>query len=141
VTFSNGAKGKIASNSTATQLFITNLTGLAAGNLMATVTVEGFSSIVEQVATVLPYVKPSTIALSPKTKTLVIHGLGFYGPASKSSVAFSNGATGTVSRVTATTLIITDLMGLTPGPLEITSVTSNGVSNATTVQVAMVVAL
>jgi hypothetical protein len=138
VIFSNGVKGKIASNSTATQLFITNLTGLVAGNLTAIVTVDGFSSLSEQIATVIPDIFTSEADLAPTAKTLVIHGAGFSSNNHSDIVTFSGGVTGTVMSATATTLTVSDLMGLTAGPLNVITVTSNGISNTTSVEVAEV---
>jgi predicted membrane protein len=128
VTFSNGVKGKIASNSTATQLFITNLTGLVAGNLMAAVTVDGLTSASEDVAVVVPVVSQGTAVLAPTAKSLVIHGFGFSANKALDKVIFTAGETGTVASATATTLIVTDLTGLAAGLLE-ASVEINGIDS------------
>jgi hypothetical protein len=138
VTFSNGVKGKIASNSTATQLFITNLTGLVAGNLTATVTADGFSSLSDQVATVIPDIFTSETELPPTAKSLLIHGAGFSSDKADDIVTFGGGVTGTVTSASTTTLIVSDLVGLVAGPLNVITMTSNGKSNTTSVEVAVV---
>jgi hypothetical protein len=118
-------------------LFITNLTGLVAGNLMATVTVDGFTSLIEQVATVIPDIFTSVADLAPTAKSLVIRGAGFSSKKAGDIVTFSGGVTGTVTNATATTLTVSDLMGLVAGPLSLT-VTSNGISNGIETEVANV---
>ena len=53
-------------------------------------------------------------------------------------MTFSGGATGTVTKATATTLVVTGLSGLTVGPLA-AIVTSNSISSASAIQVATVI--
>jgi hypothetical protein len=108
-----------------------------AGDLMAMVTVGGVSSSSEQVATVTPTVTESAADLATDATSLVIHGFGFSITASDDSIAFADGATGVVTKATATTLTVTDLVGLTAGSLK-AIVISNGVSSGADVEVANV---
>ena len=136
VTFSGGVKGRVI-NATPTQLTVAGLSGLAAGSLSASVTVGGFSSASEQVATIAPVVTPGAVILAATATTLVIRGVGFSSIAADNTVTFSGGATGIVSHATATTLTVTSLSGLTTGSLTAT-VTTKGVNSGAGVQVAMV---
>ncbi len=122
VTFSGGATGTVSS-AMLTQLTVTNLTGLVAGNLSATVKVNGQSSPSTQVATVQPVVTANTTNLSGDAASLVIDGFGFSSTAASNKVTFNTG-TGNVTGATATTLTVTGLSGLVLGTLTAT-VTSN----------------
>ena len=94
VTFSGGAKGKVAS-ATATTLTVTALTGPDGGNLTATVKVDGVSSgAAVQVATVMPVVAASTANLAVNATSLVIHGFGFSSVAGNDTVTFSTARQG-----------------------------------------------
>ena len=138
VTFSGGATGAVT-GATATQLTVTGLTGLVVGPLTASVTVSGFSSgNPVQVATVIPVVTPSAVNLPANATTFSISGFGFSNTAANDTVTFSGGATGTVTAATATQLTVTRLTGLVAGPLS-ASVTVNGVSSGSPVQVATVI--
>jgi len=136
VTFSGGVTGTVSS-ATATQLTVTNLSGLAAGSLSASVTVGGVTSPVVQVATVQPVVSANAAPLAANATGLVINGFGFSSTAASDTVTFSGGATGTVTSATATTLTVTNLSGLVLGSLS-ASVTVGGVSSGPSVPVATV---
>jgi hypothetical protein len=138
VTFSGGATGTVTS-ATATTLTVTSLSGLVAGALNASVTVNSVSSGAPvQVATVVPVITSSTADLAANATSMTIAGFGFDTNAANDSVTFSGGATGTVTSATATTLTVTSLSGLVAGVLN-ASVTVNSVSSGAPVQVATVV--
>jgi hypothetical protein len=137
VTFGGGATGTVLS-ATATQLTIAALSGLVAGPLTASALVDGVSSgNPVEVAAVTPVVTASTATLPATSTTLTISGFGFDTNAANDVVTFSGGTTGTVTSATNTTLTVTDLAGLAVGPL-LASVTVDGVSGSTPVQVATV---
>jgi hypothetical protein len=136
VKFSGEVAGKVI-KATPTQLTVANLTGLAVGSLTATVTVRGVSSDQQQVATVVPVVRPGKSTLGVGASTVVIHGYGFSSTAANDLVQFSDGATGNVTQATATTLVVTGLSGALAGSLAVI-VTNNGVASAAYVQVAIV---
>ncbi len=128
VTFNGGVTG-IVSGAMPTQLTITNLSGLVAGNLLASVTASGMSSLSVQVATVVPVVTAYTANLAANATSLVIHGFGFSSTAANNTVTFGCGVTGTVSSATATALTVTNLSGLTTVGNLTATVTSNSVSS------------
>jgi hypothetical protein len=136
VTFGSGVTGTV-SHATTTQLTITNLTGLVAGNLSALVTASGVISRVEEVATVTPVVTARAISIAAAATSVVIQGFGFSSTAANNTVTFNNGTTGIVTSATATTLTVTDLSGLTQGSLT-AIVISNGVSSGDDMEVANV---
>jgi hypothetical protein len=129
VKFLDGTKGTV-SQASPTQLNITGITGLVGGNLLATVTVSGTTSASTEVATVQPLVTSSAANL-PANQTLVIHGVGFSATASDNQVAFSDGATGTVTSATATTLTVTGLSGFIAGSVNVIA-TTGGVASTST---------
>ncbi len=145
VTFSNGVTGTVSS-ATSTSLTVTSLSGLSSltggAALNASVTVDGVSSgSMVQVATVAPVVTSSTASLAANATSITISGLGFDATAAHDSVTFSNGVTGTVSSATVTSLTVTSLSGLsslTGGAALNASVTVDGVSSGSMVQVATV---
>ena len=138
VTFSNGATGTVTAASS-TQLTVSDLSGLIAGNLKASVTVSGYSSgAMKQVANVTPVVTGSTAGLASNDPHLIIDGFGFAPTAGNNTVKFSNGTTGKVIAATATQLIVGNLSGLTAGALDAV-VTSNHQSSGSPVQVATVI--
>ncbi len=138
VSFSGGASGTVTSASS-TQLTVTSLSGLLVGNLTASVTVSGVSSgTAVQVGTVIPVVTSSTANLAANASSLTINGFGFDSTASNNAVSFSGGVTGTVTSASSTQLTVTSLSGLVLGNLT-ASVTVNGISSGTAVQVATVV--
>lgn len=74
-----------------------------------------------------PTLTANTAGLPADATTLVIHGSGFSTTPADDVVTFSNGATGTVTAATATQLTVTNLRGLTLGPLTaVVTVTTNG---------------
>ncbi len=138
VSFSGGVAGTVTSASS-TQLTVTSLSGLAVGNLTASVTVDGVSSgTAVEVAAVIPVVTSSTGNLAANATSLTINGFGFSTTASNNTVSFSGGVTGTVTSASSTQLTVTSLSGLVVGNLT-ASVSVNGVSSGTAVQVATVI--
>jgi hypothetical protein len=136
VTFNSGA-GTVTAV-TSTTLTVSYLGGLIAGPLTATVHSNGFNSAPVVVATVVPGMTASTVALAGNATSLTIYGFGFSPIAANNIVTFSNGTTGIVTASNATTLVVSKLTGLVGGPLAAT-VTSNGISSAIPIQVAKVV--
>jgi hypothetical protein len=136
VAFSGGVTGSISA-ATNNSLSIDDFSGLVAGALSVTVTVDGAGGSQTQVAMVTPAVSSNTNNLSPIATTLTIDGFGFDSNAANDSIAFSGGATGTVSTATSTTLNVTGLTGLVAGPLT-AIVTVNGTSSSSAVEVAVV---
>lgn len=137
VKFTGGVTGTVVPVSS-TQLNITHLAGLLAGNLSATVTVNAIPATSQQVATVQPFITTSSADLGINATTFVIHGSGFSTTLKDDTVVFGGGVTGKLAAATATTLTITGLTGLALGTLTVT-VTSNGVTSTTDVPVATVV--
>jgi len=139
VTFNNGAAGTVSA-ATATQLTVSLTTGpTTAGplNIVVTTNAAGSGSAV-QVATVAPVVTSSTAHLAANASSVIIAGLGFDTNSSNDTIIFDNGAVGTVTAATATSLTVS----LTTTPTTAGSfsavVTSNGVSSGVPVQVAAV---
>src|SRR6185312_2824240 len=60
-----------------------------------------------QVASVIPVVTSSTASLAITATTLTINGFGFDPTAGNNTVAFNDGAVGTVTAATATSLTVT----------------------------------
>ena len=107
VTFVGGAKGTVAF-ATPNTLIVTGITGLVAGELQASIKVNGVSSGTPvQVATVTPVVKAVTSSLGASASTLVIHGFGFSSTPDNNSVTLSASNTFTITSATATTLTLT----------------------------------
>src|SRR5947208_12636970 len=78
----------------------------------------GFSSgAAVQVATVVPVVTSSTANLAANATTLTINGFGFSNTAADNTASFSGGVRGMVTATTAFTLTVSNLAGLTGGPL------------------------
>ncbi len=137
VVFNNDAVGTVTA-ATATALTVTFSTAPTAGNLTAVVTRNGVSSgIAVQVALMKPVVTASTTILSADLTTLLIAGTGFSTTAGNNAVAFNNGAVGTVSAATSTSLTVTFSTKPIAGPLT-ASVTTNGVSSDNATQVAAI---
>jgi len=138
VTFNNGAVGTVAS-ATATQLTVTLTTApTTAGALNATVVTNGASGTATQVATVSPVVTSSTAFLAANANSVIIAGLGFDTTLANDAISFDNGAVGSITAATSTSLTVS----LTTRPVTAGSftavVTSNGVSSGAPVQVALV---
>jgi uncharacterized repeat protein (TIGR03803 family) len=84
-----------------------------------------------------PVVTPSTANLSATATSLTIIGSGFSSTPTNDTVAFDNGVTGATA--TSLTVRLSGLGGLTAGTALHASVTVNGVSSGSTVQVATTV--
>ena len=136
VTFGGGAYGTVTA-ATPTQLTVSNLTGLTAGNLPTFIIVNGQGGGPASIATVSPVVTSSTAALADDGSTLTIHGFGFDANPANDAVTFSGDATGDVTAATSTQLTVTGLSGLTVGDLT-ASVESDGVGSGGAMQVANV---
>jgi hypothetical protein len=142
VTFDDNAVGSVTA-ATATQLTVTfSAQPAALGALNATVSVTGVGSAGPvQVATIVaPAVVTSNTANLPiNAPLLVIAGSGFSATAANNSVVFNDGAIGSVTAATATSLTV----GLTTAPTAVGNltavVTSNGLSSGAPVQVATVI--
>jgi hypothetical protein len=138
VTFNNGAVGTVSA-ATATQLTVTLTTPpTTAGALNATVVTNGASGTATQVGTVAPVVTSSNAFLAANANSVIIAGLGFDTTLANDSITFDNGAVGSITAATSTSLTVS----LTTRPVTAGSftavVTSNGVSSGTPVQVALV---
>jgi hypothetical protein len=140
VTFNDGAVVQSITANSSTSLTVTFATKPTAGNLTAVVTADGDSSgTAVQVATVAPVVTSNTTnPLAANAATLTINGSGF-DPAGVNTVAFNNGATGTVTAATATALTVAFAPGASTmaGPLT-AIVTTDGASSGAPVQVATI---
>ena len=140
VVFNNGAVGTVAA-ATTNFLTVTFTTQPAfVGPLTAIVTTDGQSSgSAVQVATLTPVVTPQTSNLAINASTLMINGFGFDPTAANNTVAFNDGAAGTITAATTTSLTVT----FTNLPLAVGSltaiVTTDGQSSGNPVQVASVV--
>lgn len=138
VTLSNGAVGTVTS-ATSTMLTVTYSTKPKAGNLTAQATVNGIGNgSAVQVATVAPVVTSSTAALGANASTVTINGFGFDTVAANNTVTFNNGAVGTITTATATSLLVTFSTKPTSMGSLTAIVTSNSVSSGSAVQVAAV---
>ncbi len=136
VAFSNGVTGTVTA-ATTTQLTVGSLSGLVAGALNASVTVNGVSSGAPvQVATISPVVTMNTANILSNATTLVLDGFGFDSTPINSTVALSSGAAD-VTSASATSLTLTFTSAPAGGALTAV-VTSNGVSSGAPVQVASV---
>ena len=132
VVFTPGGSG-IVTAATATSLTVTGLSGLSLGALHAVVTTNGQpSGAPVQVATVRP--PPPTVTLNTanlraNATTLTISGTDFDAVTpGNNTVTFLPSGSGIVTASTATSLTVTSLSGLTPGPLHVV-VTTNGQSS------------
>jgi hypothetical protein len=140
VVFNDGAVGTVTS-ATAGTLTVTFSTAPTAGaDLTAVVTADGTSSgSPVQVATVKPAVTSSTSNLSAGATSLTIAGVGFDPTIANDSVVFNDGAVGTVTAATATSLSVSlSTDPATAGSLTAV-VTTNSQSSGSAVQVATVV--
>jgi hypothetical protein len=140
VTFNNGAVGTVTT-ATATSLLVTFSTKpQTAGILTAVVTTSGRSSgAAIQVANVTPVVTLSTANLSILAATMTISGFGFSLIPGNNKVVFNNGAIGTVTASTATTLTITFSVKPKATGLLTALVTTNLLASPLAVQVATVI--
>src|SRR6185436_11065567 len=108
VVFNDGAVGTVTA-ATATSLTVTFSTKpTSAGSLTAVVTTSSVSSgSAVQVATVTPVVTSSTSNLAANAATMTIAGFGFSTTAGNNLVTLNNGAVGTVTAASATSLTVT----------------------------------
>jgi hypothetical protein len=139
VTFNNGAVGSVSA-ATATALTV-SLTTLptSVGNLSAIVVTNGVSSGASVVvASVVPSVSVSTAGLAANVSTVTINGLAFSTTASQNTVVFNNGAVGTVTAATATSLTVTFSTRPSAAGSLTAIVTTNSKSSGAAVQVANV---
>ena len=141
VTFGNGVTGMVTSASlTSLTVSVSGSSSLTAGMaLAASVTVDGVSSgSLVQVATMAPVVTWNTANLAADGTTLTITGYGFDTVIANDSVILGNGVTGTVTSasLTSLTVSVSDLSSLTAGIALEASVTVDGISSGSLVQVA-----
>lgn len=137
VVFNNGAVGNVVS-ATATRLTVTLTTRpTSAGPLTAVVTTNGVANATPvQVARVTPVVTQRASSLARTADTIVINGFGFNPVAPGNTVTFNNGATGTISSATATSLTVTFVNKPVAAGLLTAVVTTNGISSGNAIQVA-----
>ncbi len=139
VVLSSGAIGTVTTAS-ATSLTVTFSTRPAAlGTLIAVVTTDSQSSgTAVQVAKVIPVVTSNTTHLAANAATVTINGFGFDSVASHNTVVLSDGAVGTVTAASSTSLTVTlNTKPTTAGTLTAV-VTTDSQSNGTAVQIATV---
>lgn len=136
VVFNNGAVGTVT-NATATALTVTFSTRPAAGSLTAIVTTNGVGNPTAiQVGAVRPMVTASSTNLARTANSIVINGFGFSPIASRNTIVFNNGATGTVTAATGTSLTVTFGIKTTITGSLTAVITSNSIGSGTAVQVA-----
>jgi hypothetical protein len=139
IKFSNGAAGTVT-KATPTALTV-SFTGrpTTVGTLTAVVTTDKISSgTAVQVATVTPVVTASTADLAANAAQITIHGLDFDPTAANNTVAFNDGAVGTVTTASSTSLTVTiSTEPKTAGSLTAV-VTTDSESSGNPVQVATV---
>jgi hypothetical protein len=145
VTFDDGVTGSVTvASATSLTVSLTGLNALVGGTaLHAIVVADGNSSgTAVQVATVAPVVTASNANLPSTATTLVIAGFGFDSTAAHDSVTFDNGVTGSVTSAGTTSLTVSlaGLGSVAAGTALHASVTVNGVSSGSPVQVATVAA-
>jgi len=139
VVFSNGAVGTVTA-ATATTLTVTfSVKPKTAGPMTVIVTSNLIASAAAvQVATITPVVTLRTTSQLITATTMTINGFGFDLTAANNTVVFSNGAVGTVTASTATTLTISfSIRPLTTGVLT-AIVTTNLKSSGAAIQVATI---
>ncbi|OWK43391.1 FG-GAP repeat domain-containing protein [Fimbriiglobus ruber] len=139
VTFNDGVVGSVSA-ATPTSLTVTFSTPpTTAGSLTAVVTTDGVASgSPVRVATVIPVVTTSAADLAANAATLMISGFGFDPTVANDSVAFDDGASGTVTAATPTSLTVTFSTLPTTASGLTAVVTIDGVSSGAPVQVATV---
>jgi sugar lactone lactonase YvrE len=108
VSFNDGAVGTVA-NATTTSLTVNFTTKpTTAGSLTAIVTTDSQNSgSAMQVATVIPVVTMMTTSVGINSTTVTINGFGFDTTANHNTITFNDGAVGTVTNATATSLTVT----------------------------------
>ena len=113
-----------------------------AGKLTASVAVTSgsvYTSSTVQVATVVPVVTASTATLADNASTLYIFGSSFDPTPGNNTVTFNDGAVGTVIGANPTSLQVQFTTPPTTAGSLTASVTTNGVSSGTALQVATVI--
>ena len=134
--------GCVTATSTSLTVSLTGLSSVVGGtSLTATVTTDGVSSgAAVQVATAAPVVTASSATLPANATSLTIAGLGFDSNTANDSVTFDNGVTGRVTSATSTSLTVslTGLGSVTPVVALHATVTVDGGSSGTAVEVATV---
>ena len=140
VTFNDGAVGTVVGPATATTLNVTfSIKPATAGPLTVVVTTDTVSSgSPVQVATVIPVVALNTANLPASSTSIVINGFGFDPTPAHNTVVFTNGAVGTVTTSTATSLTVTFSTKPTTLGSMTAVVTTNGVGSGAAVQVATI---
>jgi DNA-binding beta-propeller fold protein YncE len=88
-----------------------------------------------------PVITASTASLAGNAQTVTISGTGFDPVAANNTVVFSNGATGTVTAATATSLTVTFTVDPASAGSLAAVVTNNGTSSGSPVQVATVLGI
>src|SRR5207244_4109998 len=139
VVFNDGAVGAVTA-ATATLLTVTLSTKpTTAGNLTAVVTSNSLTSgAAVQVPAVTPVVTSNITNLAANATTLTISGFGIDTTAGNNTVAFNDGAVGTVTAATATSLTVTFSTKPT-GVGNLTAVvTTNSLNSGAATQVATV---
>jgi preprotein translocase subunit YajC len=136
VVLSNGAVGTVTDATTTSLTVRIDTKPTSVGSLTAIVTTNSISSgNAVQVANVIPSVTSATTAITLSTTTLTIRGFGFSTTAGNNTVVFNNGAVGTVTNATATTLTVS--LTTPPKAGNLTAiVTTNSLSSGAAVQVA-----
>ena len=143
VAFSNGVTGVVtAATSTTLTVSLTGLGSVPGGTaLNASATVNGVSSgNPVQVATVIPVTTASSASIPDTATSMTIAGFGFDANPANDSVTFDNGVTGAVTAATSFGLAVSvvGLGSLPAGTLLHASVTANGASSGSAVQVASI---
>ncbi|MCU1441719.1 MAG: hypothetical protein JWP85_2716, partial [Rhodoglobus sp.] len=140
VTFSGAGTGSVTpSAATTTSLTVAPPAGLVAGPLNAVVTTSTFASTpAVQVATIAPVVTVANPPLAANATTVTFAGFGFSSTPANNTVTFNNGAVGTVTSASNTSLTVTfSTAPVTAGAL-FARVTTNGVISSGSTQVASV---
>lgn len=143
-TFKGGGTGMTSSNITARAgagTFVLSGTPTTAGTVTFTIGVTDNSGAIYKNTynvSIIPVVNMKTTTLANNASTVVIAGIGFSTTKAADSVAFSDGAVGTVTAASASSLTVT----FTTKPLNVGTLTAvatvNGVSSGSPVQVATV---
>ena len=141
VTFSGAGTGPgTVTAASSTGLGVNLPSPLIAGVLNATMTSDGVSSgTAVQVATITPVVSNFNTAVAANATTVTIHGAGFDSTTPANNlVTFNNGATGTVTSATSTSLTVTFGTNPTTAGTLTAVVTTNTVSSGAAIPVAAV---
>ncbi len=139
VTFNDGAVGTVMTASPTALTVTFSTRPITAGSLTAVVTTDKQSSgAAVQVATVTPVVTASTAQLPASATQITINGLGFDPTAANNTVTFNDGAAGTVTKASPTSLAVTLTTKPTTSGSLTAVVTTDKISSGTAVQVATV---